>query len=149
VRVGQDNIDAAVKALAGIDAFFARVDTVGAQADAGVLDAFRSAMDNDLDTPAATALMFDTMRRANAAIDAGNAGDSAALAAAVREMCAAFGLTINDVGDVDPAMVAKAAELDAARAAKDFARADALRGEIQAAGYVVETTKDGTRVRRG
>ena len=149
VRVGQDNIDAAVKALAGIDAFFARVDTVGAQADAGVLDAFRSAMDNDLDTPAATALMFDTMRRANAAIDAGNAGDSAALAAAVREMCAAFGLTINDVGDVDPAMVAKAAELDAARAAKDFTRADALRGEIQAAGYVVETTKDGTRVRRG
>jgi cysteinyl-tRNA synthetase len=149
VRVGQDNIDAAVKALAGIDAFFARVDTVGAQADAGVLDAFRSAMDNDLDTPAATALMFDTMRRANAAIDAGNAGDSAVLAAAVREMCAAFGLTINDVGDVDPAMVAKAAELDAARAAKDFARADALRGEIQAAGYVVETTKDGTRVRRG
>jgi cysteinyl-tRNA synthetase len=64
-------------------------------------------------------------------------------------MCAAFGLTINDVGDVDPAMAAKAAELDAARAAKDFARADALRGEIQAAGYVVETTKDGTRVRRG
>jgi cysteinyl-tRNA synthetase len=149
VRVGQDNIDAAVKALAGIDAFFARVDTVGAQAAAGVLDAFRSAMDNDLDTPTATALMFDTMRRANAAIDAGNAGDSAVLAAAVREMCAAFGLTINDVGDVDPAMVAKAAELDAARAAKDFARADALRGEIQAAGYVVETTKDGTRVRRG
>jgi cysteinyl-tRNA synthetase len=149
VRVGQDNIDAAVKALAGIDAFFARVDTIGAQADAGVLDAFRAAMDNDLDTPAATALMFDTMRRANAAIDAGNAGEAAALAAAVREMCAAFGLTINDVGDVDPAMVAKAAELDAARAAKDFARADALRGEIQAAGYVVETTKDGTRVRRG
>jgi cysteinyl-tRNA synthetase len=149
VRVGQDNIDAAVKALAGIDAFFARVDTVGAAADAGVLDAFRTAMDNDLDTPAATALMFDTMRRANAAIDAGNASEAAALAAAVREMCAAFGLTINDVGDVDPVMVAKAAELDVARAAKDFARADALRGEIQAAGYVVETTKDGTRVRRG
>ncbi|MFZ9696435.1 MAG: cysteine--tRNA ligase [Ilumatobacteraceae bacterium] len=149
VRVGQDNIDAAVKALAGIDAFCARVGAVGAQADVGVLDAFRAAMDNDLDTPAATALMFDAMRRANAAIDAGNTTDSAALAAAVREMCTAFGLTINDVGDVDPAMVAKAAELDAARAAKDFARADALRGEIQAAGYVVETTKDGTRVRRG
>jgi cysteinyl-tRNA synthetase len=149
VRVGQDNIDAAVKALAGIDAFFARVDTAGVPADAGVLAAFRTAMDNDLDTPAATALMFDTMRRANAAIDAGNASEAAALAAAVREMCAAFGLTINDVGDVDPVMVAKAAELDAARAAKDFGRADALRGEIQAAGYVVETTKDGTRVRRG
>ncbi|MBU6227558.1 MAG: cysteine--tRNA ligase, partial [Acidobacteria bacterium] len=149
VRVGQDNIDAAVKALSGIDAFFARIDAASAAADAACLDAFRAAMDNDLDTPAATALMFDTMRRANAAIDGGNAAEAASLAAAVREMCAAFGLSITDVGDVDPVMVAKAAELDAARAAKDFARADALRGEIQAAGYVVETTKDGTRVRRG
>ena len=149
VRVGQDNIDAAVKALSGIDAFFARIDAASAAADAACLDAFRAAMDNDLDTPAATALMFDTMRRANAAIDGGNAAEAASLAAAVREMCAAFGLSITDVGDVDPVMVAKAVELDAARAAKDFARADALRGEIQAAGYVVETTKDGTRVRRG
>ena len=149
VRVGQDNIDAAVKALSGIDAFFARIDAASAAADVACLDAFRAAMDNDLDTPAATALMFDTMRRANAAIDGGNAAEAASLAAAMREMCAAFGLSITDVGDVDPVMVAKAAELDAARAAKDFARADALRGEIQAAGYVVETTKDGTRVRRG
>jgi len=149
VRVGQDNIDAAVKALSGIDAFFARVDAAGASADPATIDSFRTAMDNDLDTPAATALMFDTMRRANAAIDAGNAAEAASLAVAVREMCAAFGLSINDVGDVDPVMVTKAAELDAARAAKDFARADALRGEIQAAGFVVETTKDGTRVRRG
>ena len=149
VRVGQDNIDAAVKALSGIDAFFARIDAASTAADATSLDAFRAAMDNDLDTPAATALMFDTMRRANAAIDGGNAAEAASLAAAMREMCAAFGLSITDVGDVDPVMVAKAAELDAARAAKDFARADALRGEIQAAGYVVETTKDGTRVRRG
>ena len=43
----------------------------------------------------------------------------------------------------------KAKALDAARAAKDFATADALRNELQSAGYVVETTKDGTRVRRG
>ena len=149
VRVGQDNIDAAVKALAGIDAFFARVEVAGTTADTAVLEAFRSAMDNDLDTPAATALMFDTMRRANAAVDAGEPSTAAALAAAVREMCNAFGLPINDVADIDADIAAKAAELDAARSAKDFARADTLRAEIQAAGYVVETTKDGTRVRRG
>jgi len=149
VRVGQDNIDAAVKALAGIDAFFARVEVAGTNADTAVLESFRLAMDNDLDTPAATALMFDTMRRANAAVDAGEPSTAAALAAAVREMCNAFGLSINDVADVDADIAAMAAELDAARSAKDFARADTLRAEIQAAGYVVETTKDGTRVRRG
>jgi cysteinyl-tRNA synthetase len=149
VRVGQDNIDAAVKALAGVDAFFGRIDTHGVSARVDVIDAFRAAMDNDLDTPAATALMFDTMRRANAAVDAGNSIEAAELAAAVREICAAFGLPINDLGDVDADAAGKAAELDAARAAKDFARADTLRAELQAAGYVVETTKDGTRVRRG
>ena len=46
--------------------------------DPDVLDAFRAAMDDDLDTPKATALLFDTVRRANAALDA---GDDAAPAA--------------------------------------------------------------------
>jgi cysteinyl-tRNA synthetase len=112
-----------------------------------VLDSFRAAMDNDLDTPAATALLFDTLRRANTAADAGDLATASTLAAAVREMCTAVGLTINDVGDIDSEVLDKARRLDAARAAKDFATADALRNELQDAGYVVETTKEGTRVR--
>jgi cysteinyl-tRNA synthetase len=147
VRVGQDNIDAAVKAVTGIDGFFARISTDGVAADEAVLDSFRAAMDNDLDTPAATALLFDTLRRANTAADAGDLATASTLAAAVREMCTAVGLTINDVGDIDSEILDKARRLDAARAAKDFATADALRNELQDAGYVVETTKEGTRVR--
>jgi cysteinyl-tRNA synthetase len=50
--------------------------------------------------------------------------------------------------DTDAAIVERAQQLDAARVAKDFATADAIRIELQAAGYVVETTKAGTRVRR-
>jgi glycyl-tRNA synthetase beta chain len=46
-------------------------------------------------------------------------------------------------------VIAKGAALDAARKAKDFAAADALRDELQSLGYVVETSKDGTRIRRG
>ena len=41
-----------------------------------------------------------------------------------------------------------AADLDAACAAKDFAAADAIRAELHAGGWVVETTKAGTTVRR-
>ena len=41
-----------------------------------------------------------------------------------------------------------AAERDEARAAKDFARADAIRGELQADGWIVEDTASGTLVRR-
>jgi len=40
-----------------------------------------------------------------------------------------------------------ATERDVARAAKDWARADALRDELQGLGYVVEDTADGTQIR--
>ena len=45
-------------------------------------------------------------------------------------------------------MLDRAKALDAARAARDFATADAIRNELQALGYLVETTKDGTRLRK-
>jgi cysteinyl-tRNA synthetase len=148
VRVGQDNIDAAVTTLAGLDAFSARTASVGvASPDAEVMNRFRDFMDDDLDTPSATALLFDTVRRANAALDAGEASASS-LVSAVREIGTAFGLEFKAPADVPADVVAKAAALDAARAAKDFATADALRAELQGAGWIVETTKAGTTVRR-
>ncbi len=87
------------------------------------------------------------MRRANAAIDAGSA-EAGSLVAAVHEICSAFGLVLNSGGDVPADAAAKAAALDAARAAKDYAAADALRAELQADGWTVETTKAGTTLRR-
>lgn len=151
VRVGQDNIDASVKAVSSIDGFFARMAEVSnnATADEATLQAFRTAMNNDLDTPGATALMFDTIRKANAALDVKDDSLAGALAGAVKEMCVAFGLQVNAFAEVSTDIAEKAVQLDAARAAKDFATADALRNELQAAGYVVETTKEGTKVRRG
>ena len=148
VRIGQDNIDAAVSALQGLDAFAARSSSVATEvADDEVMTRFRRAMDDDLDTPAATALLFDTVRRANAAIDSGDASASA-LVAAVGEMCRATGLVLAAAADVPSEISAMAARLDAARAAKDFAVADALRAELQAGGWIVETGKGGTTVRR-
>ena len=150
VRVGQDNIDASVNALAGLDSFAARTAGVpGAEPDAAVIASFVTAMDDDLDTAGAMATVFDAVRAANAAFDAGDATRAGALRAAVMSMTAALGLVLSAGGDVDAAVLARAAELDAARAAKDFAAADAIRNELQAAGYVVETSKEGTRVRRG
>ena len=148
VKVTQDNLDAAIRALAGLDAFAARTAAVAdAAPDAAVLEQFRAAMDDDLDTPRATALLFDTVRSANAALDAGSA-DAPALIAAAREIVAVFGLVLAVAGDVPDDVLAQAAALDAARAAKDFASADAIRAELQSAGWTVETTKDGTTVRR-
>ena len=135
VRVSLDSLEASQRALAGLDAFAARTAGVaGADADADVLDAFRAAMDDDLDTPKATALLFDTVRRANAALDAGDDG-AGALAAAVGEMASAVGLELGARGEIPEDVTAKAQALDEARATKDFETADALRAELQADGW--------------
>jgi cysteinyl-tRNA synthetase len=148
VKITQENIAAAVKALAGLDAFAARSASVeGAPSDEGVLDEFCRAMDDDLDTPKATAVLFDTVRRANAALDA-DEPEAAGLVAAANEIAAAVGLELGAGERVPEDVAAKAAALDAARAERDFATADALRAELQAEGWTVETTRDGTAVRR-
>jgi cysteinyl-tRNA synthetase len=149
VKITQDNIDGAVKALAGLDAFAARTADLaaGAEPDAAVLADFGFAMDDDLDTPKATALLFDTVRRANAALDAGS-DESAPLAAAAHVIASTFGLELAVASEIDGEALALAQALDDARAAKDFATADALRAELQGAGWTVETTRDGTSLRR-
>jgi cysteinyl-tRNA synthetase len=148
VKITRENIDAAVKALAGLDAFAARSASVGgAEPEGAVLDEFRRAMDDDLDTPKATALLFDTVRRANTALDAGDPA-AAGLVAAAMEIAGAMGLELDAGEGVPEEVAAKAAALDAARADRDYTTADALRAELQSAGWTVETTRDGTTVRR-
>ena len=149
VRVSGDNIEAAGNALAGLDSFAARLRSIAIDStpDADAIDRFRSYMDDDLDTPSATALLFDTVRRANAALES-DPVVAATLAAAAFEICAAFGLELKVQQEVPGEVLAKAAALDAARASKDYAAADALRDELHSEGWIVETTKDGTTVRR-
>jgi cysteinyl-tRNA synthetase len=150
VRVGQDNIDSCVAALAGLDSFAARTASyAGGVADRDIVAMFRASMDNDLDTPAAMALVFDTVRRANIATDSGKDAAVPAMRAAVIEVLESLGLSLSSGDDTDADILAKGRALDEARAAKDFATADAIRNELQAAGYLVETFKEGTRIRRG
>ena len=150
VRVGQDNIDSCVAALAGLDSFAARTAAyAGGVADRDIVAMFRASMDNDLDTPAAMALVFDTVRRANIATDSGKDAAVPAMRAAVIELLESLGLSLSSGDDNDDDIIAKGRALDEARAAKDFATADAIRIELQNLGYLVETFKEGTRIRRG
>lgn len=149
VRISSDSLESSQRTLAGLDSFAARSATLGdVDPDPVILGQFRAAMDADLDTPGASALLFDTVRSANASIDAGDEAAAAGAAATVREMCAALGLDLRAAAEVPADIAAKAAELDDARATRNFATADALRAELQADGWTVETTTDGTTVRR-
>ncbi len=149
-------IEVNVASASDASAALARLDTFARAAarlpvalpDDKVLASFVAAMDDDLDTPAAMALLFDTVRRANTAIDDGRLDEAAGLAGAAQEIARAVGLQLHaEAGEIPDDIAALARARDEARAARDWARADAVRDEVQAAGYVVEDTPSGTEVR--
>jgi cysteinyl-tRNA synthetase len=151
MTVTESTLAAAAQAVDRLDAFSRRLAgaAAGVEADAEALEQFRLAMDDDLDTPRATAHLFELVTLANGLADRGEAGRAAAVAAAVLEMAAAVGLPLGaPAAPVDEAASSLAEARDEARRKKDYARADALRAELQARGWIVEDTPNGTLIRR-
>ena len=103
-------------------------------------------MDNDLDTPAAVALISYTLRRANAAADEARP-EAEAMAADVAVMTAALGLFPGTGASLGTDVVDLVQRLDQARAERDFAQADAIRAELGDKGWLVETGPGGSRVK--
>jgi cysteinyl-tRNA synthetase len=148
--LGQDELTAAGKAIERLDALFRRAEAadvpVDGPPDPATIGAFRDAMDDDFDTAHALASVFEAARDANRAIDDDDAVRAAPLLAAVRETIRVLGLeqTAAPVDGDDAEIDALVRARDAARAARDFARADALRAELTARGVKLEDTPAGT-----
>jgi cysteinyl-tRNA synthetase len=150
--LGPAELTAAAKAVERLDALFRRATTSGVargvDADGATLDRFRAAMDDDFDTAHALAVVFEAARDANRLIDDDHGVDAAPLVEAVHEMLDVLGLAAGgadaeaDEGDAE--IDALVRERDEARAARDFARADALRDDLTARGIKLEDTASGT-----
>jgi cysteinyl-tRNA synthetase len=119
--------------------------------------AFDRAMDDDLNVSAALAVVHDTVREGNAALDRHDRHSAAAAFGAVSGMTSVLGINPMEEpwasarGAGDPAMgaldVLVRAQLEeraAARAAKDWAAADAVRDRLAAAGIEVTDGPDGS-----
>jgi cysteinyl-tRNA synthetase len=141
-----------------IEGFVQRAaEVVGSVRPAAVPPAFADAMDDDLNTSAALAVVHDTIRTGNSALSARDEAGIRAALAAVRAMLGVLGLDPLDEawaggdrgGDLKPvvdALVALALEQRAqARARKDWAAADAVRDQLKNAGIGVEDTPTGPR----
>ncbi len=159
MEVNPDLMAAARSACQRLDALARRAPVLdsppgsgsGGELDASAVDAFRAAMDDDLGTPQAVAVIFDTLRRANVSLDRGD-DDARALTATVIDLASALGLAADAAGPTagtdDAAIEDLVSRRQAARAAKDWAAADSLRDELSALGVVVEDTPAGPIWRR-
>ncbi len=118
--------------------------------EAGVLRArVSSAIEDDLDTAQALAKLFDATSQANVLADRGNPRGAAQLARAIGALCAGMGLRLHASDDeVDETSADLVSEREAARAAQDYARADALREELSRRGWIIEDTPEGPAMRR-
>lgn len=119
---------------------------------APVPDAFAAAMDDDLSIPAALAVLHDTVRAGNSALDAGDTETANARASEVAAMVDVLGLTpaCDTDGNAYRAALGTLierllAERHAARERKDWAVADRIRDDFESAGIVLEDGTDNTR----
>jgi cysteinyl-tRNA synthetase len=152
MTVSDTTMAAAERSLERLDGLARRFGAAldGVVPDPAAIERFSARMDDDLDTPRATGDMFDLITRANAAADSGREDDARALAAAVLEITGALGLMAKlSTVEVDEEPARLAAQRDKARRQKDYARADQIRAQLEAKGWIVEDGPDGTVVRPG
>jgi cysteinyl-tRNA synthetase len=142
---------------------------------AGAMQEMRKSLDDDLNTAQALAAIFNLVREANTAADRGELrqDDKAPLLAALKQFDEIFDVLKDDdaekisrslewaraqgklaESDLPAAIITDAeveqlmAERAAAKKARNFARADAIRAQLSEAGIAVEDTKDGIRWKR-
>jgi cysteinyl-tRNA synthetase len=118
---------------------------------------FCAAMDEDFNTPEALAVMYELVRELNSATRDG-AACAPELAADLKGFGAVFGILAEDpllfrrggeVDEEDGAIDELVRQRVAAKKVGDFARADAIRGQLRERGIVIEDTREGSVWRRG
>ena len=111
---------------------------------------FIEAMDDDLNTSAGLAVLFDFVRGSYQRIDQkGMGGGDARIAAAfVRELDGIFAVLSEPQDLVDGEILKKIEERQAARKSRNFAESDRIRDWLLSKGIQLEDTRDGVRWKR-
>jgi cysteinyl-tRNA synthetase len=114
---------------------------------------FRASLDDDLNTAEALAAVFEYVREANIAMDAGEfrEGNRTSGHALLDQFDSFFDVlkpTAATEGLLDEDIKMLIAERTEAKKARDFAKADRVRADLLARGIILEDTKDGIRWKR-
>ncbi len=121
---------------------------IGAPAD--LVARFTDALDHDLNISAAWGEVFEWVRETNRRIAEKSlpARDAATALAAWENVNAVLGIAAAAAAEAPPEIVALLEAREAAREARDFKRADAVRNELKAKGWVIEDTPKGPKLKK-
>ena len=111
---------------------------------------FNEAMDDDLNTADALGVLFDFARAANTFVSVPRTKKAVdATSALYSELMDVLGLLPRKTGEEFPAEVlALLDERQAARKAKNYARADEIREQLKTLGYAIEDSRQGAKLKK-
>lgn len=116
------------------------------------IEKFGNSLAEDLNTPAALAAVLEYIRSANSSLDTNNdeaiQGEILATLLAVDSVLGVVKPLLSEKVDIPAEIKRLAAQREEARKNKDFAAADDLRNQIEAAGYSLEDTPNGFQIRK-
>lgn len=111
---------------------------------------FESAMEDDFNTADAIAAVFELVKLSNSTINADSSQSYLSfMEARIRTLCDVMGiLTERKEELLDSEIEDMIAARQAARKAKDFAKADQIRNELLERGIILEDTREGVKWKR-
>jgi cysteinyl-tRNA synthetase len=121
-----------------------------AKEDEGLVERFSGCMDEDLNISGAWGVVFDWVRETNRGLAEGTIAPANAAAALATwdRIDAVLGVGMAPELEVPAEVTALVEARQAARKAKDFKRADAIRAELKGKGWEIEDTPKGPRAKK-
>ena len=115
----------------------------------GYEDRFDSAMDDDMNTADALGAIFELVKDANVTLaEHGSREAARAALKSLEAVCDVLGILTKKEETLPADIAAMVAERAEARKNRDWAKSDELRDAIVKAGYILEDTKQGQKVRK-
>ncbi len=112
----------------------------------GYVKAFEEAMDDDFNTADAISAIFELVRLSNTTIDGASHSYAKELLEIIEKLCDILGIiTKRKEVSLDSKVEELISQRQAARAAKDFKRADEIRDELTSMGIILEDTREGVK----
>jgi len=145
LELSEETMAGAIGGIDRIDAFFRRMQGANIEERSSLIEIkerFTEAMSNDVGTPDAIAVIFETINSGNTALDNGEALEASAALGTVTELLGVLGLskTVDDTNEEIDALLMKR---ETARDEGDFGTADQIRDLLKDRGIEIEDTPNG------